>query len=85
MSLLMPFFVAGLPDLRTFERLLLAAQEAGADALEIGIPFTDPVADGPVIQAATHRALSRGITPSGTLACLARLKPRLRVPVVVLT
>ncbi len=85
MTRLMPFFVADFPDPSAFARLLLAAQEAGADALEVGIPFSDPVADGPVIQAASHRALRSGVTPSKALAHLARLRGRLRIPVVILT
>lgn len=83
MKLLMPFFVGGFPDERTFLRLLLAAQGAGADMLEVGIPFSDPVADGPVVQRASRMALSRGVTPASVAAALHGAG--LRVPVVLLT
>jgi len=55
-----PFYVAGDPDLQTSEALIRAAAEQGADLVEIGVPFSDPIADGPVIQAAFHRALTKG-------------------------
>ncbi|MEM6855006.1 MAG: tryptophan synthase subunit alpha, partial [Planctomycetota bacterium] len=54
---LMPFVTAGDPDLDTTIRLLEAAQDAGASICEVGIPFSDPIADGPVIQASMSRAL----------------------------
>ena len=82
---LIPFVMAGDPDLRTTGPLLLALQEAGADVIEIGIPFSDPLADGPVIQAASARALARGVTPPRVLDAVASVRGRLRVPVVALT
>ena len=54
---LIPFITAGDPDLQTTERLLYALQEAGADAIEIGVPFSDPMAEGPTIQRSSERAL----------------------------
>ncbi len=59
---LMPFFVAGDPDLERTAALVLKAAEAGADIIELGIPFSDPLADGPTIQAAAQRALKNGVT-----------------------
>lgn len=56
----LPFFVAGDPDLKTSQALIEAAAKNGADIFEIGVPFSDPIADGPVIQAAYYRALDRG-------------------------
>ena len=82
---LIPFVMAGDPDLRTTGPLLLALQEAGADVIEIGIPFSDPLADGPVIQAASARALARGVTPPRVLDAVASVRGQLRVPVVALT
>lgn len=67
----MPFLMIGDPDLETSGRLLQAAVDGGADLLEVGLPFSDPVADGPVIQAAAERALKGGAT---TAACLQVLK-----------
>ena len=58
---LIPFIVAGDPDLKTTEELVLKMAEAGADIIELGVPFSDPLADGPTIQAASQRALQNGI------------------------
>ncbi|MBI4343774.1 MAG: tryptophan synthase subunit alpha [Candidatus Omnitrophica bacterium] len=82
---LVPFIMGGDPDLRATPALLLALQAAGADVIEIGVPFSDPLADGPVIQAASARALARGATPANVLRAIASAAPRLRVPVVCLT
>lgn len=82
---LMPFVMAGDPDLETTAATLLALQEAGADLIELGIPYSDPLADGPVIQAAASRALAAGTTPAGVLALLESLRGRLTVPVVLFT
>ena len=82
---LIPFIMGGVPDLRTTGALLLALQEAGADLIEVGIPFSDPLADGPTIQAASAQALARGATPPRVLAAIASVRGRLRVPVVCLT
>jgi tryptophan synthase alpha chain len=66
-ALLMPYAVGGYPDKESCSRILKAYQESGADLIEIGIPFSDPLADGPVIQAASTIALGAGITPQGVL------------------
>lgn len=78
-----PFLVAGHPDLETTEELLLALAAAGADVLELGVPFSDPIADGPVIQAASAQALAGGATLERILALVARTRHRLRVPIVL--
>jgi tryptophan synthase alpha chain len=82
---LIPFIMGGDPSLALTGPLLLALQEAGADVLEVGIPFSDPLADGPVIQAASARALRRGATPARVLAAVAAVRAKLRVPVVCLS
>ncbi len=64
---LVPFLTAGYPDEKTFDQVLAGAAAAGCPLVEIGIPFSDPVADGPVIQASSQRALERGMTLSRTL------------------
>ncbi len=69
-----PFFMLGDPDVETSLALLEAAVAAGADALELGIPFSDPVADGPVIQAAAERALGSGVRPSSAFQIVARFR-----------
>jgi tryptophan synthase alpha chain len=66
-KLLCPFFTAGYPNLETSSRLMKAAQDAGAGCLELGIPFSDPVADGPVIQASFTHALAAGATVDASL------------------
>jgi tryptophan synthase alpha chain len=80
------FLILADPDLETSARLLNAAVEAGADMLEVGIPFSDPVADGPVIQAAAQRALSAGVTVSDCFRLLASFRRRHPdVPLGILT
>lgn len=59
-SALIPYLTAGVPDLQTTEKLLVALSEAGANLIELGVPFSDPVADGPVIQKASEHALAQG-------------------------
>ena len=82
---LMPFLVAGDPDLDVTSRTLTALEQAGADLIELGIPYSDPLADGPVIQAAAGRALASGTTPAGVLAMLEGLQGQLTIPVVLFT
>jgi tryptophan synthase alpha chain len=79
--LLVPYVTGGITA--DWTDLLLAYQEAGADAIEIGLPFSDPMLDGPTIQEASDRALARGATVDSILADLARTP--LRVPIVVMT
>jgi tryptophan synthase alpha chain len=69
---LMPFITAGYPDLATTERILAGAADAGADLLEIGFPFSDPIADGPVIAESMHQALLAGTTPDQIFEMVAR-------------
>jgi tryptophan synthase alpha chain len=71
---LIPFLEAYDPDLETSTAMLLGMPEAGADLIEIGMPFTDPMADGPIIQLAGQRALKAGATVSGTLAMVRRFR-----------
>ncbi len=82
---LMPFLMAGDPDLATTAATLLALEGAGADLIELGIPYSDPLADGPVIQAAAGRALAAGTTPGGVLEMLSGLRGQLQIPVVLFT
>ncbi|MDW7710532.1 MAG: tryptophan synthase subunit alpha [Deferrisomatales bacterium] len=85
-KLLVPFFTGEYPDRGTFRLLLLEAQAAGADALEVGIPFSDPAADGPVIQQASAAALAGGASVRRLLEDLAWARSRgLSVPVLFMT
>jgi tryptophan synthase alpha chain len=79
---LMPYLMGGYPDLPTSLDAGLAAAEAGADLIEVGIPFSDPLADGPVIHAAATDALAAGATPHGVLSMCEQLAAR--VPVVLM-
>jgi len=80
-----PFLVAGDPSLEVTERLLPALVAGGADVIELGVPFSDPIADGPVNQRAAARALAAGTTLSGVLALVARSRAALGVPIVLFT
>jgi len=81
---LVVFVEAGDPDLATTERLVPALADAGADVIELGVPFSDPIADGPTIQRASERALASGTTPAGVLDLAARLRAGgLPVPLVL--
>ena len=82
---LMPFLMAGDPDLATTAATLQSLEQAGADLIELGIPYSDPLADGPVIQAAAARALASGTTPGRVLEMLSGLRNSLKTPVVLFT
>jgi tryptophan synthase alpha chain len=82
---LIPFITAGDPDLKTTEQLILAMAKAGADLIELGIPFSDPVAEGPVIQLASERALQAGATTDKILALVSRVRKESDVPTAFMT
>jgi tryptophan synthase alpha chain len=77
------YVTAGDPSLEASERIVLAAAEAGADVIELGVPFSDPVADGPVIQRASDRALRGGTTLAGVIELVASLRRSTQVPLVL--
>ncbi len=81
---IMPFIVAGDPSIEDTESVLLALDTAGADVIEVGIPFSDPIADGPVIAAAMHRALERGITPAHVIGAVSRIREKLSVGIIAM-
>jgi tryptophan synthase alpha chain len=80
---LITYTTAGDPDLPRSAEILKALDRAGADVLEVGVPFSDPLADGPVIQRATERALAAGGSLRSALAMIARIRPQLGAPIVV--
>ncbi|MBE0466801.1 MAG: tryptophan synthase subunit alpha [Candidatus Desulforudis sp.] len=82
---LIPFVTAGYPDLETTERLVLGMAESGADLIELGVPFSDPLADGPVIQHASQIALTRGTNLARILELVARLRKRTAIPLVLMS
>ncbi len=80
---LVTFTTAGDPDLAQSAEILKALDRAGADVLEVGVPFSDPLADGPVIQRATERALAAGTNLRGVLAMIERIRSTVSAPIVV--
>src|SRR5712691_10105441 len=80
---LVTYTTAGDPDLARSADILQALDRAGADVLEVGVPFSDPLADGPVIQRATERALAAGTNLRGVLSMIARIRPAVAAPIVV--
>lgn len=80
---LVAYLTAGDPSLDATAKIVLAAAEAGADVIELGVPFSDPVADGPAIQRASERALRAGATLAGVLDVVRRIRLHSEVPIVV--
>jgi tryptophan synthase alpha chain len=81
---LMPFIPAGYPDLQTTPPALQALEQAGASIIEIGIPFSDPIADGPVIQAAFTDALAKKLRLADVFRMVGNVRPRLSIPLVAM-
>ena len=82
---LVTFITAGDPDLDRSAEILRARISAGSDVLEIGVPFSDPLADGPVIQRASERALQSGTTLSRTIAMVEQVRPKVEAGIVLFT
>jgi len=82
---LMPFLIAGDPSLDLTSEILLKLQDQGADLIELGIPYSDPLADGPIIQLAASRALSGGTSPLKVLSLLSNIKDKLKIPIILFT
>lgn len=80
-----PFITSGDPSLEVTEQLVYACEEAGADIIELGIPFSDPTAEGPVIQAANMRALAGGVTTDKIFAMVERIRKKTEIPLVFMT
>ncbi|MGN0345792.1 MAG: tryptophan synthase subunit alpha [Lachnospiraceae bacterium] len=79
------FITGGDPDLETTEKLIYAMEEAGADLIEIGIPFSDPIAEGVVIQEADERALKSGTTTDDLFALVKKVREKTQIPLVFMT
>jgi tryptophan synthase alpha chain len=82
--LLMPFITAGHPSLAVTEAVLPRLEAAGADIVELGVPFSDPIADGPVIAAAMHEALEAGVRPGDVLELVARVRGQVSMGLVAM-
>src|ERR1700736_2238187 len=80
---LVVYVTCGDPDLATTREIVLAAIEAGAEVIELGVPFSDPVADGPVIQRASERALKNGVSLEQVLALAAQLRRESQAGLIV--
>src|SRR5207245_1562565 len=80
---LVPYFTAGDPDLPTTHDLVRAALAEGADAIELGVPFSDPMADGPVLQRSAARALAAGTTLPRILELVAKLRSESAQPIIL--
>src|SRR5947208_5877695 len=80
---LVTYTTAGDPDLETSAGILRALDRAGADVLEVGVPFSDPLADGPVIQRATERALAAGASMRGVLKMIRETRAAISAPIVL--
>ena len=81
---LIPFLTAGDPDMETTEALVLAMAEAGADIIELGVPFSDPTAEGPTIQKSSARALEAGTSLRSILQLVGQLRARVDQPIVLM-
>lgn len=78
------FITAGDPDLKTTEELVLQFEHSGVDIVELGVPFSDPLADGPTIQAASQRSLEKGTTLKKVLALVKRLRKHTEIPIALM-
>lgn len=80
-----PYITAGDPGLEQTEQIVYAMEEAGVDIVEFGVPFSDPVGDGVVIQEAAQRALARGVTPRSILDLVGKMRARTQIPILLFT
>jgi tryptophan synthase alpha chain len=80
-----PYIMAGDPDLKRTLELVKILEDSGADIIELGVPFSDPLADGPTIQKAAQRALRGGMTLSGVIGLVADLRQVTQIPVILMT
>lgn len=80
-----PFITCGDPNLETTESLVYAMEEAGADLIELGIPFSDPTAEGPVIQEANIRAFASGVTTDKVFEMVSKIRQNTQIPMVFMT
>ncbi|MCH2141943.1 MAG: tryptophan synthase subunit alpha [Phycisphaerales bacterium] len=81
---LIPYITAGYPSIAATESVLAALPDAGADIIEVGIPYSDPIADGPVIAGAMHQALEQGVTVDAAMSVIERVRSHSDVPMVAM-
>jgi len=80
-----PFITAGYPDLQRTPGIFAALERAGADIIELGMPFSDPLADGPTIQTSSHEAIAGGATPAAVFSCIESIRQSSELPVILFT
>ena len=80
-----PFITAGDPSLKTTEELVLSFEHAGADIVELGVPFSDPLADGLTIQASSQRALKKGVNLQKILRTVGQIRQKSQIPIALMT
>ncbi|MHC4870684.1 MAG: tryptophan synthase subunit alpha [Planctomycetota bacterium] len=80
----MPFITAGYPDLNTTKEIILAMEKGGADLIELGLPFSDSIADGPTIQKASDEAIAAGTTVSGIMQMIRDLRKESEIPILLM-
>jgi len=83
-DILSVYFTAGYPNLNDTEKIIIELEKAGADLIEIGMPFSDPVADGPVIQESSHKALENGMTVKLLFKQLENIRDKVKIPLVLM-
>lgn len=81
---LIPFITAGDPDLQTTEKLIFILEKSGADLIELGVPFSDPMADGPTIQMASERSLANGTNLKMIFKLVKRVRQRTTIPIILM-
>lgn len=82
---LIPYIMTGDPGLEETEQIVYALEESGADIIELGVPFSDPLADGPTIQRASERARDKGVTLRDVLALIKKMRAKTEIPLIVMT
>jgi tryptophan synthase alpha chain len=80
-----PYIMAGDPDIKRTRELIRILEDCGADIIELGVPFSDPLADGPTIQKAAQRALDEGVTLKKVIALVAEIRRSTQIPVILMT
>ena len=79
------YITAGDPDIKSTADMVVALEKSGVDIIELGIPFSDPIADGPTIQAASFRALQKGSSLAKVFAMVAKLRKQTQIPIAFMT
>ena len=82
---LIPYIMAGDPSLEATKKFVAEMEEAGADIIELGVPFSDPLADGPTIQRAGERAIKQGVTLRKTLSLVEEIRQAAQIPLIIMT